>query len=141
MLNDEAKAREYMSKTYQTHGGFANTITDSGDDLWIAYKRERNVEMTFENGDRYWSLLRWGMQNTGGIVNDNYANSGYIIPELVGKMRAIEINEDATDFNVVEISAKGGQNLNFTPKKYLFPVPYGQIQQNAALTQNPGWNQ
>jgi hypothetical protein len=141
MRNDEAKAREYMSKTYNAHGGFTNSITATGTDLWTAYKRERNVEMTLESGDRYWSLLRWGMQKTGGIVNASYANSGYIIPELVGKMHAIEIDENGINYNIVEISEKGGQNLNFTPRRYLFPVPYNQTQQNSKLTQNPGWNQ
>lgn len=139
MLHQEQKARDFISKTYQTHGGFKNSITASGDDLWTAYKRERNVEMTLE-GDRYWSLLRWGMQKTGGIANADYVNNGYVIPELVGKMHAIKIDKNGINYNVVEIS-EYGQNLNFTPRRYLFPVPYSQIQQNSKLTQNAGWEQ
>lgn len=140
-LGNEAKAREYISKTYQTHGGFANSVTSVSEDLWIAYTRERNVDMVLENGDRYWSLLRWGIQKSGGAVNGNYVNGGYSIPELNGKMRAMTIDAAGKNFNVVDINEKGGNALLFTPRRYLFPVPYDQIQKNSKLVQNPGWTQ
>lgn len=141
LLGNEVKAQQYITKTYQAHGGFKNTITTTGVNLWMAYARERNVEMVLEDGDRYWSLLRWGMQKSGGAVNGNYANSGYIIPELNGKMRAMSIDGNGINYNVVEINERIGLPLVFTPKRYLFPVPYIQTQKNSKLVQNPGWVQ
>ncbi|NWJ49896.1 MAG: RagB/SusD family nutrient uptake outer membrane protein [Bacteroidetes bacterium] len=140
-LGNEAKAQQYITKTYQTHGGFSNSITSTGVDLWMAYTRERNVEMVLEGGDRYWSLLRWGMQKSGGAVNGSYVTAGFVIPELNGKMRAMSIDAQGVNFNVVSINEKGGSALVFTPKRYLFPVPYDQIQKNSKLVQNPGWTQ
>ena len=65
-LGDEATARTYISKTYQKHGGFENSITSSNEDLWNDYRRERHVELILETGDRYWSLLRWGCNSMAG---------------------------------------------------------------------------
>ncbi|MGV8092166.1 MAG: RagB/SusD family nutrient uptake outer membrane protein [Mangrovibacterium sp.] len=138
LLGDEATARTYITKTYQGHGGFLNSITASGEDLWIAYKRERNVEMILEGGDRYWSLLRWGMQITGGLKS-GYESSGYTIPELNGTMKGIAISSSGKTYTLFDLNEKNGLPLKFSPKRYLFPVPYSKIQANPLLTQNPGW--
>ena len=139
MLGDESTAREYITMTYQKHGGFSNEITATGEDLWNTYKRERNVELTLE-GDRYWSLLRWGMQKSGGIES-NYASSGYVIPELNGKMHAIWIDWQGINYEIIDINEKGGLELSFSPKRYLFPIPYDDIKENSNLTQNSGWDE
>ncbi|PGH40532.1 MAG: RagB/SusD family nutrient uptake outer membrane protein [Candidatus Nephrothrix sp. EaCA] len=136
-LGDEGTARIYISKTYKKHGGFTNEITATGEDLLIAYKRERHVEMILETGDRYWSLLRWGMQTAGGL-KAGYENSGYVIPELNGKIRSIAISADGKTYQIFETGDKAG-DLKFTPKRYLYPVPYSKIQANPLLTQNAGW--
>ena len=138
MLGDENTARTYITKTYQKHGGFSNSITSDSEDLWIAYKRERNVEMILECGDRYYSLLRWGMQITGGLV-DGYESSGYSIPELNGQMTGIAIDSEGKSYQIFNLNEKNGLPLTFTPKRYLFPVPYSEIQANSELNQNPGW--
>ena len=137
LLGDEETARLYISKTYRKHGGFLNDITASGENLKTAYKRERHVEMIFENGDRYRSLLRWGMQITGGL-KAGYENSGFVIPELNGKIRNMAISADGKTYQIFETGDKG-IDLKFTPKRYLYPVPYSKIQANPLLTQNAGW--
>lgn len=139
LLGDEATARAYITKTYQVHGGFTNTITATGTDLWTAYKRERNVEMILENGDRYWSLLRWGVQTMGGLKT-GYENSGYVIPELNGPIHGVAITIDGRGYTLFSKNELNNLPLLFTPKRYFFPVPYAQIQANPLLTQNPGWN-
>lgn len=137
-LGDEATAQVYMVKTYKIHGGFSNDITTNGIELWNAYKRERHVEMILENGDRYRSLLRWGMQISGGL-KDGYENSGFVIPELNSKIRGIAIDAKGKTYQFFETGDKGGVDLRFTPKRYLFPVPFSKIQANPLLTQNAGW--
>lgn len=136
-LGDEATARTYISKTFRKHGGFKNDITAAGNELWTAYKRERHVEMILETGDRYWSLLRWGMQASGGL-KEGYETSGYIIPELNGKIRNIAISADGRAYKIFESNDVSGE-LRFTPKRYLLPVPLPKIQSSPWLKQNPGW--
>lgn len=136
-LGDEPTAQLYISKTYKKHGGFSNDITATGDDLWTAYKRERHVEMILETGDRYRSLLRWGMQITGGL-KEGYENSGFVIPELNGKIRSMAISADGKTYHIFETGDKSG-DLKFTPKRYLYPVPFSKTQANTLLTQNAGW--
>ncbi|MFT4154770.1 RagB/SusD family nutrient uptake outer membrane protein, partial [Parafilimonas sp.] len=106
-LGDEATAREYITKTYQKHGGFSNSITSSGDELWNDYKRERHVEMILETGDSYWSLLRWGMQGSGGL-KEGYANSAASITELNGYLHGIAITADGKSYSVFEATEKNG---------------------------------
>lgn len=70
MKGDYNNARKYILPTMIKHGGFSENKaaeylankTGHGwyDSLFNAYKRERNVEMVYENNDYYWSLLRWG---------------------------------------------------------------------------------
>ena len=139
LLGDETTARTYITKTYQGHGGFSNTITASGDALWEAYKRERTIEMILECGDRYNSLLRWGMQKTGGLVS-GYENSGYVIPELNGQFTGIAIDSLGFNYQLFNLNERNNLPMKFSPKRYLFPVPQGKIDANPALTQNPGWN-
>jgi len=136
-LGDEGTAQLYISKTYRKHGGFANDIAVGGEELWTAYKRERHVEMILETGDRYRSLLRWGMQTSGGL-KDGYENTGFVIPELNGKIRSMAISADGKTFQIFETSDKSG-DLKFTPKRYLYPVPFDRIQANPLLKQNAGW--
>jgi hypothetical protein len=137
-LGDEATAQTYISKTYQAHGGFTNAITATGDDLLTAYRRERHVELILETGDRYWSLLRWGMQLSGGLKT-GYSSSALAIPELNGKPHGIAISSDGQSYQVYEVADNNGQPLKFTPKRYLFPVPQGKITALPTLTQNEGW--
>lgn len=139
MLGNYAIAAQYMTKTYQKHGGFTNAImfTDP-QTLWTAYKRERNVEMILENGDRYWSLLRWGMQQSGGLQS-GYSNTAYVIPELNGQMHGIHISIDGNSYSLFSLNETNNLPLLFTAKRYLYPVPYSQIQASPVLTQNEGW--
>jgi hypothetical protein len=137
-LGDQATARAYIQKTYEKHGGFTNIITAGDEELWNVYKRERHVEMILENGDRYWSLIRWGMQATGGLKS-GYENTGFVIPELNGNLHGIAISADGKTYQVFETPDKNSMPLKFTPKRYLYPVPFSKTQANPKLEQNPGW--
>ena len=57
---DKETAIEYINKTRATHGGLPELQKSlSLEETWKEYKRERRVELVSE-GDRYWSVLRWG---------------------------------------------------------------------------------
>ena len=147
MKGDFANARKYMVPTMVKHGGFsaekaeAYLSTKSGngwnDPLFRAYMRERNVEMVYECNDRYWSLLRWGMRQSGGVGNGAYATSGFVIPELVGSLRGIRISRDGQTYEFFEVNNPIGE-ARFSPKRYLVPLNR-TFCLNSGVEQNPGW--
>ena len=147
MKGDFANARKFMVPTMVQHGGFTaekaeeylSTKSGNGwnDPLFEAYKRERNVEMVYECNDRYWSLLRWGMRQSGGVGNGAYATSGFVIPELNGSLRGIRISRDGQSYEFFEVNNPIGQ-ARFTPKRYLVPLNRTFCLQSG-VSQNPGW--
>lgn len=128
-LNQPQTAIEYINKTRTVHGGLpALPTTLSLEEAWKEYKRERRVDLVME-GDRYWSLLRWGK-----------ANGQDIVPELNITHQAISIAADGKSFEHIGLPYKASDNIRvFTKKRYLMPVPQDQIDQNPKLDQNPGW--
>ncbi|MFV0547038.1 MAG: RagB/SusD family nutrient uptake outer membrane protein [Bacteroides sp.] len=147
MKGDFANARKYMAVTMVKHGGFdpskvteylaGKSGNDWNDDLFKAYKRERNVEMVYENNDRYWSLLRWGMRKSGGLKNGEYVNTGFLIPELQGTLRGIRISRDGASYTFFEDNNPVGE-ARFTGKRYLLPINE-KFRLQSGVIQNPGW--
>lgn len=128
-LNQPVIALEYINKTRVKHGGLPALPTNlSLAVAWSEYKRERRVELAME-GDRYWSLLRWGK-----------ADGLSTIPELNMTHQAISISADGKKFSHITLPYKISDNIRvFTSKRYLMPVPQNQINQNPSLDQNPEW--
>lgn len=127
--NNIPAAIEYINKTRTIHGGLpALPTTLTSDEAWKAYKRERRVELVHE-GDRYWSLLRWGK-----------ADGKPIVEELTKTHQAISISEDGKSFEFIELPDQRSFNERvFTTKRYLFPVPESERVNNPSLDQNEGW--
>lgn len=122
-------AIEYINKTRTVHGGMPELSTNlSAEEAWKAYKRERRIELVHE-GDRYWSLLRWGK-----------ADGKDIVEELTKVHHAISISEDGKSFEIIALPYQTVLNeRTFTKKRYLFPVPEGERINNPSLDQNEGW--
>ncbi len=84
-------------------------------------KNERAIELCFEE-HRWWDVRRW-------LDGEKYFN---------GSMYEMEItkNEDNTyTYNKVIF-----EDRIFTEKMNLYPIPLSELQKNALLKQNPGWN-
>jgi hypothetical protein len=90
------------------------------------YKRERRLELAFEC-HRYWDLVRWARKGNSSV------------PELNRPKKRIRIPMDRKSY-VIEPSPQPHYQDRFeTPKRYWFPIPFGEIVKNPKLTQNPGW--
>lgn len=128
-LNNIKEAITYINKTRVIHGGLPELpMTLSAEDTWNAYKKERRIELVHE-GDRYWSLLRWGK-----------AENKNTIEELSKMPQGIDISSDGKKFSFISIPYKASENEHvFTKKRYLFPVPEGERINNPSLDQNEGW--
>ncbi|RPE08863.1 RagB/SusD family nutrient uptake outer membrane protein [Chitinophaga lutea] len=123
-----AEAVAAINKTRETHGGLPALGTLTQAEAWTAYRNERRVDMVLEE-DRYWSLLRWAKFNGQATI-----------PELAEPIRGIDIAADGRSFTIAAITLNNNSNRQFNARRFLFPVPQGQIQANPNLApNNDGW--
>ena len=101
-------------------------ILETNENLKEEYKLERRKELAFE-GHRYWDLLRWAKQEGNEMID-----------ELNHRLRWLAINSERTAFNVVE-SDGPLWNRVWNPRRFLWPIPFSELEYNENLTQNPGW--
>ena len=132
-----ADAVAICNQTRTVHGKLPAKQVNSLEEAWKFYKQERRCELTMEN-DYYWTLLRWGKH--GGYANNGVAPGGKIagfteIPTYV------EIKNDRKSFYVGKVTHGDNDIREFREdRRYLLPIPQGQIDRNANLgPQNPGW--
>lgn len=128
-MGDINTAIDYINKTRTVHGGLPGLPKGlSAQEAWTAYKNERRVELVHE-GDRYWSLLRWGKTDGDGTID-----------ELNKVHHAISISADGKNFEIMALPFHVTDNERiFTKRRYLFPVPEGERVNNPSLDQNEGW--
>ena len=140
LKGDVTKAVEMLNVTRVKHGGLPPSNAATLNDAWTDYLRERRVEMAYENGDIYFSYLRWGKY--GGASNYGRA-SGDVIKDLNAPVYKIGITSDRKSFCVGQLTLLNSWNRNFTTRRYLFPIPQGAIDKRAADgiidKQNEGW--
>jgi hypothetical protein len=139
LKNQVTEAVALLNVTREIHGELPPSEAGSSQEAWIDYKRERRVELALEN-DFYWSLLRWGKY--GGDANGGESPGGNIA-ELNEPVYKIQITKDRKRFFIGQVISYFGYDRNFSVKRYLLPIPQGQLDKRAASgiidTQNPGW--
>lgn len=111
-----------------TANGAINTLRDRADvmmphwsgtpsDWWERYKRERFVELAFED-QRFWDIRRWKCGNESATVTlanlQKTANSDIVLTRQT-------------------------ETRGWDDKYYFFPIPFAEINKNPNLEQNPGW--
>lgn len=82
-------------------------------------RNERRIEMAFEE-QRYWDIRRWK------IAEEIFKApvKGLIITLITGNMQFME--NDVL-------------NAKFDARRYLYPIPYGEVNKNSNMVQNPMW--
>lgn len=139
LKGDISGAMEAMNVTHRQHGGMPAMSASSLTEAWKNYKRERRIELAWEN-DYYWSLLRWG--KIGGDAN-NGKPAGSVIDDLNSPVYKIQITKDRKRFYIQQIKTYRSWNRNFSARRYLLPIPQGQLDTRAASgiidAQNEGW--
>lgn len=110
-----------------TANGAINTLRDRADvqmphwsgstDWWERYKRERLVELAFED-HRFWDVRRWkcGEETT---------------PVKMAQLQMAS-NGDL-------ILTRSEESRPWYERYYFFPIPFSEINMNPNLEQNPGW--
>ena len=105
----------------------ANIVTSVGkhltqDGLREIIHKERQIELCFEGGHRYFDILRW-----------KRANEFFTSP--VQGWQAREGSTLETFYQLTTWQTREWQ----TPRDYLFPIPLTDMDRNPNLVQNPGW--
>jgi hypothetical protein len=136
LQNKVGEAVQALNVTRTVHGQLPPSIATNLEDAWADYKRERQVDLAQES-DYYWSLLRWGKY--GGPANAGRA-PGAKIAELETSPTHIDITKSRNAYEVAKITRGANNERVFDHnRRYLLPIPQGQINRNPNLVQNPGW--
>jgi len=131
------EALSALNQTRTVHGKLPVSIASTLGEAWVDYKRERKVDLVLEN-DYYWSLLRWGLY--GGLANHNNPQAGDI-PELNEVPRVMDISKDRKSYVITEGAFYSSNNRRYFDyyRRYIFPIPFVQIEANSNITQNDAW--
>lgn len=89
------------------------------DEMRTIIHNERRIEMAFEE-QRYYDIRRWREAET-------------IFQSPLHGMRIVH-SSASTSYNVSEVL-----NINFETKRYLYPIPYDEVNKNDNMVQNPNW--
>ena len=130
----EAMFQYYGDAEAKGEGGFSandaiNLLRDRADVMmphwngtpanWFErYKRERMVEMAFED-QRFWDVRRW---------------------KCGSELSEISIAELQKNASGDIILTRKQEQRRWEDKYYLFPIPFSEYNKNKYLGQNPGWN-
>lgn len=90
-------------------------------EMRAAIKLERRIEMAFEE-HRFWDVRRWN----SGAADFNKTLRG---------MKITRVSPTAFTYQIVNVEPV----IFIAPKMNLYPIPFGELQANSALAQNPGW--
>ena len=131
--------------------GFDATINDPRNNMGVSnllyeIRRERRVELMYDNNDRYFSLLRWHKLDLLDTRNHPDLKKGAWIGTKNDADKLFDVEAAiAAGTNHPDIDAEGyidcsnGNNRIYEAKYYLFPIPADQQTLNPAIGQNPGW--
>ncbi len=138
-LGEDADAKVSLNKL-RARAGMPNykPLNDPANDHGVSdliweIRRERRVELMFDNNDRYWSLIRWHqLDNLDTEKYPDQTKGAWIDASWPG---ADQVKRDAEGY----IDLNGTYVRKFEEKHYLAPIPSSQSVLNPAIGQNPGW--
>lgn len=118
-LGNEEVAREYINKVRKRPSVNMPDVTDSGTALEKRIRNERRVELYAEE-HRFFDIRRWKLPVDDQLYRVNIAKN--IITGIKTKTY--------TPF----------QKFALPERMFLNPIPQSEVEKNAELTQNPGYN-
>ncbi len=140
LKNNVSEAVKYLNVTRTIHGKLPESKANTLEEAWKDYIRERRVEMCNEQGDIYFSYLRWGKY--GGFANHG-AEAGDVVQDLDAPAHKIEISRDRRRMLISQHTLLTTANRKFTKKRYLLPISRAFLANREAQgldhEQNPGW--
>lgn len=120
-LGDQSNALKDIN-VIRSRAGLPNLEGLSGEELWERIRQERKIELAYE-GHLYWDMRRWRLAEK---EYNHYRVHGMKIRKA----------GDGYTFEVVDADL---EDRVFLPKWYVFPVPYDELANNAAIEQYDEW--
>ena len=102
-------------------------------DLIWEVRRERRVELMYDNDDRYWCLIRWHQLDK--LDTTQYPD--IVAGAWVGDHIAAGSTAKADSRGYLTTAHLGDRK--YESRQYLRPIPSGQADYNPQIGQNPGW--
>lgn len=134
-LGEEEEARTYINMIRKRAGQPGLEASISGDDLRKAYRRERRIEMVYEN-QRFWDVRRW-LLGPEAYHQMHAVDVRYVTSEPVTNYRRPDGSTwSAPIFNNV-ISPEDSRTWD--NKAYFLPIMRDEMNKNNLLVQNPGY--
>ena len=137
-LGEEVEAKNWLNKIRFRSGMPA--ITESGSALKARYRNERRIEMLFEE-QRYHDARRWMIAPTTLGRKITFINiQGKFKPgkELVGTYK---YDKSIYDYTYTPIVDQAHEDRTWVDKMYFRPISRDEVNKNAKLIQNPGYDQ
>jgi hypothetical protein len=123
-LGQDAEARTYINMIRKRAG--MPDVTESGTALKKRYQNERRIEMIYEN-QRFFDVRRW-----------------LIGPDAYHPMHGVDIvyklNPDKTTAAIPTVTPVQITTGKWDDKAYFMPLSRSEMNKNAKLVQNPGYN-
>ncbi|AHF16123.1 RagB/SusD family nutrient uptake outer membrane protein [Niabella soli] len=135
-LGQDDEARTWLNKIRYRAGMPA--VTESGDALRQRYRREKRVEMVFEE-QRYFDARRWMIPaQTIGRKAVYIQVTGVLKP---GATAPSPYRKDKTlfDYTYTPVETNSLENRTWLDKMYFRPIRLDEQQKNSLLEQNPGY--
>ena len=141
-LGEDATAKESLN-ALRTRVGMAPYTVDVNDpankigvsDLIWEIRRERRVELMFDNNDRYWSLIRWHQLEL--LDTEKYPDQ--TLGAWIEKGWPVGEGLKLTNGDHGYIDLRDTYVRKFEEKHYFAPIPSSQSVLNPKIGQNPGW--
>lgn len=131
------KLRDRVNMPHLTISPVADPANNMGvSSLIWEIRRERRVELMYDNNFRFWDLNRWHQL-------DKLDTQKYPDIKLGANVKNDPESINSTDITVNSdgyIDAYPNNERKYDPMYYFWPVPTSEIAINKDLTQNPGWD-
>lgn len=135
-LGQDAEGREWLNKIRFRAGMPA--VTESGTALRDRYRKEKRIEMMFEE-QRYYDARRWMIAPTTLNRKVDFINvTGKFKP---GKSMSGKYHYDPTiyDYTYTPVIDVAHENRTWLDKMYFRPISRDEVNKNLKLVQNPGY--
>jgi hypothetical protein len=121
-LGHEDVARDYINMIRSRPGVEMPPVTETGQALWERYIHERRIEMVFEEA-RFYDVRRWKIAEEVLSIDRQrmYITKNVATGELTYEIKLLH-------------------TAYFPPHMYWAPIPQDEIDKNALIEQNPGYD-